>query len=366
MLQIPYNNLQQQELQERIYFLEETAAVTGTGSYSMNVMTGECFVDEIGRSVLNIPSDFLLNYKSSQRYMLDKVAALERLDICLKGGSFECDVILCDHNNVQFWAKTTGSALFDKNNQLVGVKGIFTSIDRFVKKSKEVELHARVIEAQKDRLVDFADIVSHNLRSHASNLQLTLETFDETVEPKDMDLFKGYLKDISEKINRTLRHLNAVVTAHTVEQQFEQLSLDAELNQILKLHNKELQDGNVVVNVDFAAFDSIYYVRLYLVSILKNILSNAVRYKHPDRDCIIDIRTKMVHDKKLLIIKDNGSGIDLNKYGDKIFKMYNTFHGNEDARGLGLFIVKNQVESVNGDISISSQLDKGTSITVRF
>jgi signal transduction histidine kinase len=118
--------------------------------------------------------------------------------------------------------------------------------------------------------------------------------------------------------------------------------------------------------VDFNAFDSICYVQIYLKSIFKNLISNSIRYKHPDRACVIDVRTKLLKGKKLLIIKDNGSGIDLKKHKDKVFKMYKTFHGNEDARGLGLFVVKNQVESVNGDISIKSAVNVGTSLTIRF
>ncbi|MDP5076558.1 MAG: HAMP domain-containing histidine kinase [Nonlabens sp.] len=356
----------QQLLQDKIYFLEETAAMTATGAYSGNAITKEGFIDDIGRAVLNIPNDFIPTLKSSARFFVDKEAAKERLNLCLSGGSFECDILMCDFYGVQFWAKAVGKPWFNENNQPIGIKGVFTSIDRFVKKSKEVELHARIIEAQKDRLIDFADIVSHNLRSHASNLQLTLETFEETVDLSDIKVFKDYLKNISGKINQTLRHLNTVVTAHTVEKQFEELCISVELEEILDIYRKELQEKNVTINVDFAAFDTLCYVKTYLLSILKNLISNAVRYKHPDRDCVIEIRTKILHDKKLLIIKDNGSGIDLEKNGDKVFKMYKTFHGNEDARGLGLFVVKNQVESVNGDVSIKSQLNQGTSLTIRF
>jgi signal transduction histidine kinase len=151
-----------------------------------------------------------------------------------------------------------------------------------------------------------------------------------------------------------------------VERRFEHLSLEKEFEDILEIYQSKLKEREVTINVDFNAFDSICYVQIYLKSIFKNLISNSIRYKHPDRACVIDVRTKLLKGKKLLIIKDNGSGIDLKKHKDKVFKMYKTFHGNEDARGLGLFVVKNQVESVNGDISIKSAVNVGTSLTIRF
>jgi signal transduction histidine kinase len=365
MLINPTDDLHQ-ILQDKIYFLEETAAMTGTGSYSMNVVTGDVFIDSLGCALVGAPEGFVLDTSDSLRFFKDKQAAVERLNICLKGGFFERDILMCNLKGKEFWAKATGKPLLNKEGIIVGVKGVFTSIDRLVRKTEEAEQHARIIEAQKDRLIDFAHIVSHNLRSHASNLQLTVETFEETVDIADIAVFKDYLKVISESLNKTLRHLNTVVTTHSVERRFEHLSLEKEFEDILEIYQSKLKEREVTINVDFNAFDSICYVQIYLKSIFKNLISNSIRYKHPDRACVIDVRTKLLKGKKLLIIKDNGSGIDLKKHKDKVFKMYKTFHGNEDARGLGLFVVKNQVESVNGDISIKSAVNVGTSLTIRF
>jgi len=365
MLIIPTEDLLQQLL-NKIYFLEETAAMTGTGAYSMNVITGEVFIDELGCLMLAVPDNFVLKTNDCLRLFTDKKTALARLKICLEGGFFERDVLMINLKGKEFWAKATGKPLFNDRGVIVGLKGVFTSIDRLVRKTEEAEQHARIIEAQKDRLIDFAHIVSHNLRSHASNLQLTLETFKSITEPADIGKFKDYLQDISENLNKTLRHLNTVVTTHSVEHRFEHLSLEKELEDILETYRSELKEKEVSINMDFTAFHSICYVKTYLESIFKNLISNAVRFKHPDRACVIDIRTKLLHGKKLLIIADNGTGIDLGKYSDKVFKMYQTFHGNEDARGLGLFVVKNQVQAVNGDISIKSEVNVGTSLTIRF
>jgi signal transduction histidine kinase len=65
-----------------------------------------------------------------------------------------------------------------------------------------------------------------------------------------------------------------------------------------------------------------------------------------------------------LTVQDNGKGIDLDKHGDKIFGMFKTFHGNRDARGIGLFITRNQIEALGGTIEVASKVGEGTKFTV--
>ena len=101
-------------------------------------------------------------------------------------------------------------------------------------------------------------------------------------------------------------------------------------------------------------------------SIIHNLLTNAVKYKHPDRNPIISVNTKKEGNKIVLSVKDNGIGIDLRKNGDKLFGMYKTFHANDDARGIGLYITKNQIEAMGGNILVYSEVDKGTTFKVYF
>jgi len=59
-------------------------------------------------------------------------------------------------------------------------------------------------------------------------------------------------------------------------------------------------------------------------------------------------------------VKDNGMGIDLEKYGNKIFGLYQRFHDNKDGKGLGLYIIKNQIEALEGKIAVESIVNKGS------
>jgi len=72
------------------------------------------------------------------------------------------------------------------------------------------------------------------------------------------------------------------------------------------------------------------------------------------------------NNKNELLISDNGLGIDLEKHGKNLFGMYKTFHSNDDSRGIGLFISKNQIEAMNGSIAVDSEVDKGTTFKISF
>jgi signal transduction histidine kinase len=106
------------------------------------------------------------------------------------------------------------------------------------------------------------------------------------------------------------------------------------------------------------------YNPAYLESILYNIISNSIRYRHPDRKPTIVIKWFMENKMNVLQISDNGVGIDLVKNADKIFGMYKTFSTNSDSKGIGLFITKNQINAMGGNITVESEPNVGTTFKI--
>ena len=107
-------------------------------------------------------------------------------------------------------------------------------------------------------------------------------------------------------------------------------------------------------------------VPAYLESIILNLITNAVKYGSPSRSTKISLEASKGDKGITFSVKDNGLGIDLERYGDKIFGMYKTFHNNKEARGLGLYIIKNQIEAMDGFITVESAVDKGSIFKVFF
>jgi signal transduction histidine kinase len=124
------------------------------------------------------------------------------------------------------------------------------------------------------------------------------------------------------------------------------------------------QNANAIIYNEIDEDQIVSAVPAYLESIILNFLTNAVKYKSEKRAPIIELSTKIEDEFIVLKIKDNGLGIDMKKYGDKIFQMYNTFHQNKDSIGIGLFITKNHIESMGGKVEVISEVDIGTEFLV--
>ena len=126
--------------------------------------------------------------------------------------------------------------------------------------------------------------------------------------------------------------------------------------------NIKINEVEIVNEIDSEC--TIMYNAAYLQSVLYNIISNAIRYRHSDRKPKIIIRLDREDDFTILTIKDNGIGIDLKRNGKKLFGMYKTFTTKPDSRGLGLFITKNQIDAMGGIIKVESELNIGTTFKI--
>jgi len=104
----------------------------------------------------------------------------------------------------------------------------------------------------------------------------------------------------------------------------------------------------------------------YFESIFQNFLTNSLKYAREGIKPVINIEGKTKDDSVIIQISDNGMGIDLEKHGNSVFEMYKTFHGNKDAKGIGLFLTKEQVEAMGGTIHLESTPGEGTTFTLKF
>ena len=354
-------------LEDKEYFLSETAELTITGAYSGNLKTGEGYIDDIGRNILDIPKNYNLDIHSALSFFADRKKAVELFYSCINGGSFVLDIEMKDYHGNVFWAKASGKPLHDSEHNIVGVRGVFTSIDRFVRRGNELENRAKLIQEQNDRLVHFAHIVSHNLRSHASNLQLTLDAFNDIRDKgQQTDIFFNYLTEISNNLSSTLEHLNQVVTINIEEKKVQQVNLETIFKECLLEFKEELLAIDAKVKSDFTDLSVINYVPSFLKNIFIQLISNSIKFRSRKESLRIKVRTKVKNKRKLLVFKDNGVGIDMNKQADYIFKMFESTDASGESQGIGLFVLKNQVESLGGDVMVKSKLKKGTSFTIKF
>ena len=120
------------------------------------------------------------------------------------------------------------------------------------------------------------------------------------------------------------------------------------------------------VTFDFNEASVVKYFKPYLESIFQNLLTNAIKYRSSDRKPAIHFKSVVLGQHLELHVTDNGQGIDLQKFGGKLFGLHKTFHEHREARGVGLFLVKTQIEALGGSIRVMSEVNKGTTFIIRF
>jgi PAS domain S-box-containing protein len=221
------------------------------------------------------------------------------------------------------------------------------------------------IREQNARLLNFAHIVSHNLRSHTGNLQtLTDMLVNETNEAEKQNLLDMLILNAA-NLQDTLSHLNEVVfIQNSASQSKKTLELEKETQRVLTILDGSIRQNKAQIVVDIPVDLQIDYNPAYLESILLNLIGNSLKYHRPGIPPEININARLNLGEVLLQIKDNGLGVDLKLHGHKLFGMYKTFHGNDDARGIGLFLVKNQIEAMGGKITAQSQPNKGMTFNI--
>ncbi|WP_282075063.1 PAS domain-containing sensor histidine kinase [Maribacter aquivivus] len=243
----------------------------------------------------------------------------------------------------------------------------FLDITNSIKSQNKLEALVEVTKSQNESLTNFAHIVSHNLRSHSTNMTMLTRFLNEEKNEDERLNLNRMITSATESLSETIDHLNDVVLVKTgALEKLQSISILNTINQITKSINGLLEDQSATIKIDVSKSHFVNAVPAYLESIFLNILTNALKYRSSERTPIIEIKSKLKGDFIQITFKDNGQGIDLEKHGDKIFGMYKTFHNHKDAKGIGLFITKNQIEAMSGSISIESIVDNGTTIFIEL
>lgn len=236
-------------------------------------------------------------------------------------------------------------------------------------KRSEEELRLANTKLQKNysQLMQYSYIVSHNLRAPIANLVGLSSFFQDTGHEKN-NMIIQHIKDSSERIDEILKDLNSILAIkEELNQSFEEISLLNIINEVKSDLKLEIEDSDARINLNFDRIDKINSIHSFIHSIFYNLISNSIKYRDKNKNCIIDINTS--NNDGLITIKfsDNGIGIDLTKNKDKVFGLYTRFHKDvAEGTGVGLHLIKEQIESLGGNIKIESTLGVGTTFTIEL
>lgn len=264
------------------------------------------------------------------------------------------------------WIRFHASPLFNKNAEMVKVSGIISDIDRY----KTTQLHLvkslDQMEQQHAQLKNFTHILSHNLRNHSSNIALLTTFMDtETLDENNAEVFQK-ITTVSRHLSNTLDDLSQIIRIREHRLDNEELDMREVTMEVLAVMSEGLRTSNASVELQFEE-QKVSFPKVYLESILMNLISNGIKYKKDNEPARIALKLYVnEHGVKELQYADAGKGINLDLHADKVFGLYKTFHKHKEANGVGLFLIKNQIEAQGGNIQVLSEVNKGVTFKITF
>ena len=374
--QLEFEMAQGNETREKLMISEErldlATEAAGIGIWDWNLQENTIYLSEMWKTMLgyepnelpdNMDTFFLLIHPDDK----DEILKNERLHI---DGDLQKLQFICRMKTKAGpykWILSISRAGFrNEAGKATRIIGIHLDVDDI--KNKEVELNqlSQELLVSNKELKQFAYITSHNLRSPVANLLMLMRLFrtDELSE-KNRSLFEK--TDLSiHQLNQTLEDLNEILSARFKSDKSEDIAFETVLIEVIHSISEEIENTGAKITYDFDSASMIFYSKKALHSIFLNLLTNAIKYAKPGTNPTIFISTNMNKEHIFLQARDEGIGIDLEKHGKKIFGLYQRFHNVSSGKGLGLYIIKNQVEAQNGSISVDSQAEQGATFTINF
>lgn len=271
-------------------------------------------------------------------------------------------------NKEEYWVRFSMIPIYNSDNELSHWISIQKDVTEERKQEKEKEQLIRELTQNNKDLKQFSYITSHNLRAPLSNL-IGLLNLIEDIPINDSELseiINGFKKS-THLLNETINDLvKIIVIKDKISIQKENVTINEVVEHVFSQLKFQIEQSKPILKLNFDEADTIYTNKAYLESILINLLTNSIKYKSETKKLKISITIKKTNNSTILKFKDNGIGIDLKRNSEHIFGLYQRFHDYPDSKGLGLYLVKSQIESLGGTIAIESEVNKGTEFTLTF
>ncbi|MDQ3290659.1 MAG: HAMP domain-containing histidine kinase [Bacteroidota bacterium] len=239
--------------------------------------------------------------------------------------------------------------------------------------AQEIRLKSLTLEQRNQELIsinqgldDIVYMASHDLKTPINNL---MGIFGElrsmvlpSLPPEDQQLIiLG--EDSVKRLKRTIEDLTQIIRSQQIHKEApEPVLLSSVLQEIKVELNREIAASGAQVNW-YLQTDEILFSRIHLRSILFNLVSNALKYRSPERVPEVNISAEPVLQGVQIIVADNGLGLTENQQ-EKLFSIFKRFHSHVEGSGIGLYIVKRILENYGGRIQVSSRVSSGTNFTI--
>ncbi len=238
---------------------------------------------------------------------------------------------------------------------------------KIVELNKNLKAYTEELVSANKGLEQFSYIISHNLRAPVANIMGLGELLKEDYPLEVKTQFQDELLSNVERLDSIIKDLNNILQVKVdMSEKKEPIVLSELVESVQSGIGQVIQKENVQIITNFSEVPYINSIKTYLHSIFYNLIFNSIKYRRPEVSPVIEITSEEKSGNVCITFKDNGMGIDLSKKGNQIFGLYKRFHHHVEGKGMGLFMVKTQVELLGGEIQVTSEENKGTQFTIEF
>jgi len=235
------------------------------------------------------------------------------------------------------------------------------------KQTKELRDSNKQLHQYNTQLEQFTYAISHNIRAPIARLLGLTQILGKLTNEKEKSNVLSMVKQSSEDLDDVVNDLHSILEIKSPgANSYEEVDLEEQLDKAKKELSKEIAEADALISVDFSQKASFMALANYFDDIFKQLISNSLKFKNKNEKCLIEIYSTVNQNKLTVVFKDNGLGIDLEKFGHQLFGLYKKFNLTKEGKGIGLYIVKRQVNKMGGTINIESEAGSGVTFYIVF
>ncbi|HEY0651942.1 MAG TPA: sensor histidine kinase [Chryseosolibacter sp.] len=254
--------------------------------------------------------------------------------------------------------------LVEEKNRDIGL--INQSLEQKVKqRTVELEETVKNLINQNNDLEQFSYIVSHNMRAPVARILGLINLLGAEGDDEEREQLMLYLRESTMGLDEIIHDLSQIIDLRRgSDMVVEQVDVAKVIQHNLSDLTDELKKSHAQITLTLNA-TTVIAVKGYIQSILYNLISNAIKYRDPERPLLINITTHETETTIVIEVRDTGLGINLPPDRlHEIFHLYKRTYTHVQGKGLGLYLVKTQVEALHGQIHVASEFGKGSHFTV--
>ncbi|GGF26835.1 PAS domain-containing sensor histidine kinase [Hymenobacter cavernae] len=320
----------------------------------------------------------------------DQVQFQEQLKQALETGTLRINPRIRRADGELRWLEARGRVFYDTAGKPIRVAGVINDVTERERVRQQLQALTEQLAATNEGLRtanadlglanqqltrtnadldNFVYTASHDLKQPVNNMAGVFEELKRTATFHDPEalLLVEMFEMALEQINNTIQGLTEVVQVqrHTERLPAEYVALLPLTQKVLQSMSGQSLDLKADFQLDFSAVPVLYFAQLNLQSVLYNLLSNALKYAHPERPPVVQVRTELTNEgAPVLVVQDNGLGIDTERHGANLFQLFRRFHDHVAGSGLGLYLVNRIVQQVGGHLEVESEVGLGTTFRI--